>query len=128
MFPHYSLVVSQSYDIYVEMEHVIFGNDAILKCKVPSHLIDFVSVSGWVDNKGNEVLPSASSMNNGILIMGRTDIRVLWLRTYLGHKNKDTNLSESLCLNGLLLLLSVFNITNWIILSMWYDKLFNDRS
>ena len=59
------------------MEHVIIGNDALLKCKVPSHVIDFVSVSGWVDNKGNDVLPLASSMNNGILIMGRTDIRVL---------------------------------------------------
>ena len=59
-------MVGQPYDIYVEMEHVILGNDALLKCKIPSHVTDFVSVSGWVDNEGKGVLLSASTyMNNG---------------------------------------------------------------
>jgi hypothetical protein len=49
-------VVVQHYDVYVEMEHVILGNDALLKCKIPSHLADFVTVAGWVDNEGSAIM------------------------------------------------------------------------
>ena len=71
-------VVGQPYDIYVEMEHVILGNDALLKCKIPSHVTDFVSVSGWVGSEGKEILLSSSTlMNNGIC----TSIHVVVLRS-----------------------------------------------
>ena len=78
-------VVGQPYDIYVEMEHVILGNDALLKCKIPSHVTDFVSVSGWVDNEGKGVLLSASTfMNNGtgqvLHVFPRSSLKSLGLK------------------------------------------------
>ena len=43
----------------VEEEYVIVGNDAILKCKIPSFVADFVSVVSWQDAEGNEYFLSA---------------------------------------------------------------------
>jgi hypothetical protein len=34
------------------------GNSAILRCSIPSFVADFVSVTAWVDDEGNEILPS----------------------------------------------------------------------
>ena len=42
----------QDYQIYVEMEHVIRGNDALFKCKIPSYVADLAVVVGWVDSEG----------------------------------------------------------------------------
>ena len=54
-------MVQQKYDVYVEMEHVILGNDVIFKCKIPSHMSDLASVTAWVDNQGeNFVFGSAA--------------------------------------------------------------------
>ena len=50
-----ALVVRQNYDVYVEMEHAILGNDAIFKCKIPSHVADLVSVVDWVDDLGGQL-------------------------------------------------------------------------
>jgi hypothetical protein len=36
-------------------ESVIHGNDAILKCSIPSFVADFVSISGWIDSEGNQL-------------------------------------------------------------------------
>ncbi len=52
MFP----VVSQSYDTNVNQQYVINGNDVIFKCDVPSFVADFVSVSGWVDSEGTDIV------------------------------------------------------------------------
>ena len=43
-------VVHQNYDVFVESEHVILGNDALLKCKIPSYVTDFVTVLQWVED------------------------------------------------------------------------------
>lgn len=40
------------------MEYVIRGNSAILKCSIPSFVVDFVKVESWVDEIGNVLLPS----------------------------------------------------------------------
>ncbi|KAJ6647605.1 Down syndrome cell adhesion molecule-like protein Dscam2, partial [Pseudolycoriella hygida] len=40
------------------MEYVIKGNSAILKCSLPSFISDFLKVESWVDEAGNELLPS----------------------------------------------------------------------
>lgn len=47
-------VVTQNYLIEVNNEHVIRGNSAIMKCSIPSFVVDFVSVLSWNDNIGNE--------------------------------------------------------------------------
>lgn len=46
--------VVQSYDTDVAKEFVIRGNDALVKCSIPSYVTDFVTVVSWT------VLASAS--------------------------------------------------------------------
>ena len=50
---HFS-VVSQDYITRVHEIDVILGNSGLLKCEIPSFVIDFVTVSSWIDNKGSE--------------------------------------------------------------------------
>lgn len=56
-------VVSQSYVTEGENEYVIRGNSAILKCKIPSFVADFIAVESWVSNEG-EIFTVADSSNN----------------------------------------------------------------
>lgn len=48
------LVVSQLYTINVMDESVLRGNTAILKCHIPSFVADYVFVSGWASDDGDE--------------------------------------------------------------------------
>lgn len=43
-----STVVSQFYITEAENEYVIRGNAAILKCKIPSFVADFVLLEAWI--------------------------------------------------------------------------------
>lgn len=52
------LVVNQFYGADILMEYVIKGNAAILKCSIPSFVVDFVKVESWIDEVGNVLLPS----------------------------------------------------------------------
>lgn len=45
--------MSQFYVTEAENEYVIRGNSAVMKCKIPSFVADFVSVESWVSNAGN---------------------------------------------------------------------------
>lgn len=56
-------MVSQSYVTEGENEYVIRGNSAILKCKIPSFVADFIAVESWVSNEG-EIFTVADSSNN----------------------------------------------------------------
>jgi len=38
------------------MVNVIVGNDALLKCDIPSFVQDFISVDSWVSNEGTSIL------------------------------------------------------------------------
>lgn len=52
-------VVNQHYDpALLPTEYVMRGNAAILKCSIPSFVADFVSVTAWVDDEENEILPT----------------------------------------------------------------------
>ena len=42
----------QFYKAEILNEYVIIGNDAIMKCNIPSFVADFVSVVAWVANDG----------------------------------------------------------------------------
>ena len=53
--------VFQLYETDVSREYVIIGNDAILKCKIPSFVSDFVTIDSWVDSE-NQIF---YSNNNG---------------------------------------------------------------
>ena len=43
--------MTQTYDSYVNQAHVIRGNDALVKCDIPSFAADFVSVLNWIDDQ-----------------------------------------------------------------------------
>ena len=49
-----SQVIWQNYISGPEEEYVIVGNDALMKCKIPSFVSDFVSVVSWLDSEGSD--------------------------------------------------------------------------
>lgn len=53
-------MVHQSYQTDVNLEHVIRGNSAVLKCSVPSFVADFVTVDTWLVDE-NHVVHSGDS-------------------------------------------------------------------
>lgn len=53
--------VQQDYQTEPVNEYVIQGNDAIVRCTIPSFVSDFVSVASWVDSEGNEIHRQTSS-------------------------------------------------------------------
>ena len=69
-------VVSQDYVARVHEIDVILGNAALLKCEIPSFVIDFVSVINWVDNEGAEHFITE---NTGIFL--RTILKGMVLNT-----------------------------------------------
>jgi len=46
--------VLQNYITGAEDEYVILGNTAVMKCKVPSFIADFVSVESWISSDAQE--------------------------------------------------------------------------
>lgn len=48
-----------------ENEYVIKGNSAIMKCKIPSFVADFVYVEAWIDAEDGTELTSNSSQSYG---------------------------------------------------------------
>jgi len=45
--------VSQQFVTEAENEYVIRGNSAVMKCKIPSFVADFVSVEAWISDSGD---------------------------------------------------------------------------
>lgn len=45
--------VIQFFESEADNEYVIRGNSAIMKCKIPSYISDFVSVDMWQDTENN---------------------------------------------------------------------------
>jgi hypothetical protein len=51
------LVIYQDFKAHVDQEtYVILGNNALLKCDIPSFVTDLVDIFGWIDNQGNEFM------------------------------------------------------------------------
>ena len=48
-------VVIQSYETDVGKEYVILGNDAFMKCSIPSFVADALEVVSWHDSEGGIV-------------------------------------------------------------------------
>ena len=64
IYNKYFAVVHYVYDVDVFKENVVMGNDALMKCQIPSLVSDLVSVDSWVDSRGKELLKSDSFGNN----------------------------------------------------------------
>ena len=56
--------VSQNYNTRVSPEDVILGNDAIMKCSIPSFVSDFVTVQDWKDSEGLILFPDSNYGTN----------------------------------------------------------------
>lgn len=52
----------QNYITEAENEYVIRGNTAIMKCKIPSFVADFVTVDAWIDD--NDTTYTLFNTNN----------------------------------------------------------------
>lgn len=72
-------MVSQKYEVDPIKEHAIKGNNAIMKCQVPSYVADFLTVIEWQSTDGD--IYTADSNNYGshlfrILISCSTDCKI----------------------------------------------------
>lgn len=47
-----------------ENEYVIKGNSAVMKCKIPSFVADFVYVDAWIDTEDGTVLTHTNDTNS----------------------------------------------------------------
>ena len=45
-------MATQAYKTGASEEYIIIGNDALMKCNIPSFVTDFVSVTNWEDSEG----------------------------------------------------------------------------
>ena len=55
----YFLVIVSHFETRIGDEFVILGNDALMKCQAPSFVSDFLSVTGWVDERLQNLKSSA---------------------------------------------------------------------
>ena len=46
-------MANQAYKTSSNEEYIIIGNDALMKCVIPSFVADFVSVINWEDSEGS---------------------------------------------------------------------------
>ena len=61
---NYFSAVNQDYMIRAGAEDVIMGNNALLKCSIPSFVADLVSVISWLDTDGNVYIPNPLNYGN----------------------------------------------------------------
>jgi Down syndrome cell adhesion molecule-like protein 1 len=57
-----SLVVAQHYETSVNVEYVIRGNSAIIKCQVPSFVADFVDIISWHTDSDETFTPDLNGL------------------------------------------------------------------
>lgn len=55
---------------------MIRGNSAVLKCKIPSFVADFVSVQSWVDSEGKHYYPNNNYGNLGEAVGARRSLEL----------------------------------------------------
>ena len=48
-------MAAQAYKTGASEEYIILGNDALVKCNIPSFVADFVTVDSWADSEGNSI-------------------------------------------------------------------------
>ncbi|XP_060838281.1 cell adhesion molecule Dscam2 isoform X49 [Rhopalosiphum padi] len=71
-------VVNQLYTVNVMDESILRGNTAILKCHIPSFVADYVFVSSWTSDDGDEYSINANHVYDGkylVLPSGELHIR-----------------------------------------------------
>ena len=72
MFTEFKINVAHETD-------VIVGNSALLRCDVPSFVVDLVSVVSWHDNRGGAYLIGSESYGNELAALSFNTVLVLFL-------------------------------------------------
>lgn len=58
------LAVNQVYMTGASDEYVVMGNDALMKCEIPSFVADLVTIIGWEDDHGESLSSNPASFGN----------------------------------------------------------------
>nr|XP_024214159.1 Down syndrome cell adhesion molecule-like protein Dscam2 isoform X8 [Halyomorpha halys] len=69
-------VVSQDYRTEAENEFVIRGNSAVMKCKIPSFVADFVGVISWLSNDGTELTKESTFFDGKYLVLPSGELHI----------------------------------------------------
>ena len=83
-----STVVVQPYDIDIGKEFVIVGNDAIVKCQVPSFVADWVSIIGWTASD-DELKSMTQENSQGNQLEGSQETDLLSNKISIKVQQKD---------------------------------------
>lgn len=68
-------VIKQKYDIQVNDEYVIAGNTAVLKCKIPNYVGDYVMVTSWVQDMSVNIYPN-TDIGGKYVVLGNGDLYI----------------------------------------------------
>ncbi|XP_050296010.1 cell adhesion molecule Dscam2 isoform X2 [Anthonomus grandis grandis] len=83
---HIKAVVKQKYDIQVSDEYVIAGNTAVLKCKIPTYVSDYVMVTSWVQDENINIYPN-TDIGGKYVVLGNGDLYISNAGPGDGYKN-----------------------------------------
>ncbi|KAF7273797.1 hypothetical protein GWI33_013511, partial [Rhynchophorus ferrugineus] len=83
---HVKAVVKQKYDIQVHDEYVIAGNTAVLKCKVPNYVSDYVMVTSWIQDDNINIYPN-TDIGGKYVVLSNGDLYISNAGPGDGYKN-----------------------------------------
>ncbi|XP_017771587.1 PREDICTED: Down syndrome cell adhesion molecule-like protein Dscam2 [Nicrophorus vespilloides] len=83
---HVKAIVKQKYDIQVHDEYVIGGNTAVLKCKIPSYVNDYVMVTSWVQDSAINIYPN-TDIGGKYVVLANGDLYISNAGPGDGYKN-----------------------------------------
>ena len=87
-----NVAINQEYQMRVDDEYVIKGNDVLLKCKIPSFVADLVKVVSWEDQDQNSYSPNQHVHGN--CSRGGSSVFILFhIQSSLSNSNKGQLLS-----------------------------------
>ena len=61
--------MSQNYVTESDNEYVILGNDALMKCDIPSFVSDLIEIQSWIDSEENMYLENSYSSSFSTYIL-----------------------------------------------------------
>ena len=74
-------MATQAYKTGASEEYIIIGNDALMKCYIPSFVTDFVSVVSWVDSEGSQIFENDNFGNFKFRVSDRM-VQPTWCWVY----------------------------------------------
>uniref|UniRef100_A0A182UZF7 Ig-like domain-containing protein n=1 Tax=Anopheles merus TaxID=30066 RepID=A0A182UZF7_ANOME len=83
----FDTVVNQFYQTDGETDYAIRGNSAILKCKVPSFIADFVHVEAWIDNDGIEYHSGEHDYDGKYMVLPSGELHIREVGPEDGYKS-----------------------------------------